>query len=134
MKSSSQKETEKIINSAYKSLEEFCLNSCNGICCKDGVLRLSENEAKKIFNKNLVVKKSKDLFVVSTHPICIHLNKNNQCKIYNKRPSICREYPIKLIKGSPNIIIFHPSCKAIQNGPLDSQISSLRNLGNIVMT
>lgn len=128
-------ETEKIINSAFKILEEYCIKSCNGSCCKEGALRLTTSKEKKLFNKKeLILKDTKEVFLVSTDPKCIYLNEStNQCKIYCNRPMICKEYPIKLISGSPNIIMFHPSCKAISNGLLKDHIEELRNLGNMVM-
>lgn len=136
MKSKSKIETEKITNSAQNFLKDYCINFCNGNCCKNGFLNIKPSEAKRLFGKNKerIIRKNKELFVVSTHPTCIYLDKYNKCKIYKNRPNICKEYPIKLIKGNPNIIIFHPSCKAVKDGSLNSHIKSLRNLGNIVMT
>lgn len=125
-----------LISSSYEIIGCFCLKSCNANCCKNGFLNINSKEAKKILKKDKtnLVSKIGELCVVSTHPQCINLSESNLCKIYKKRPKICKEYPIKVIEDKNNyLVMFHPSCKAVLLGLLNENIRKIRDLGIIVI-
>lgn len=46
-----------------------------------------------------------------TENLCIHLE-DNLCNIYEKRPLMCRSFPVKL---GPSGLRFSPGCKAVLN-------------------
>jgi Fe-S-cluster containining protein len=82
-------------------MEEKTCNDCNGMCCKHVAIEIDTPETKEDFenirwfvaHKNVKVYIDEDdLWHVEFSTPCEFFGENNQCKIYDKRPAICREY------------------------------------------
>ncbi|MGE0792823.1 MAG: YkgJ family cysteine cluster protein [Candidatus Woesearchaeota archaeon] len=95
-------------------LSEYCINTCKAKCCKRGKLPLTSEEAK-MFDKNRIDKNNH----YDLTDGCEYLDKNLKCKIYDKRPKICKDYPFHEM-GPVKFAITH--CDAVQNGVLDEEI------------
>ncbi|MBU2052776.1 MAG: YkgJ family cysteine cluster protein [Nanoarchaeota archaeon] len=75
--------------------------SCEGDCCKYIAIEIDVPETKEDFenikwfvcheNVNVYVNEEGEWYVEFITP-CEFLGENNKCKIYDKRPKICRGY------------------------------------------
>jgi len=82
------------------SNKKLCIN-CDGKCCKYVATQIDKPETKSDFEniKWYVCHKNVNVFVDSEGDwyiefltTCEFLEENNKCKIYEKRPKICRKY------------------------------------------
>jgi Fe-S-cluster containining protein len=82
-------------------MKKNCSN-CEGKCCKYVVVEIDKPtnldyfEAIKWFvcHKNINVFVSEGKWYIEFLTPCEFLDKNNLCKIYDKRPQICRDYHV----------------------------------------
>lgn len=78
-------------------------SKCDGKCCKYVVLEIDCPEDEKDFenikwyvahkNINVFTDDEKEWFI-EFKTNCKYLNEKNLCKIYKKRPKICKEYSV----------------------------------------
>lgn len=82
-------------------MENFSCENCDGKCCKYVAMEIDTPEDISDFEdiKWYVCHKNINVFVDEDHvwhveflTQCEHLGENNECLIYEKRPSICREH------------------------------------------
>ena len=82
-------------------MEKNTCENCKGNCCKYVAIEIDTPETKEDFEdiKWYVVHKNVQVYVdeeniwhIEFLTPCEHLGEKNKCKIYNKRPTICREY------------------------------------------
>lgn len=107
------------IDKARKSLSSYCINECNALCCRVGTLKISEKK-KALFGNNRNV---------SLKPNCQNLIEN-KCTIYQKRPNICKRFPLFLKEGKLFVI---SDCTAIKDGKLYKELYLLGNEMTVVM-
>jgi len=83
------------------AFEKVTCGDCKGLCCRYVALPLENPEDREDFDdirwylchENITVFVEDDEWYINIKNKCRHLNeKNNQCKIYDKRPKICRGY------------------------------------------
>ncbi|MFH1972279.1 MAG: YkgJ family cysteine cluster protein [archaeon] len=76
-------------------------DQCDGECCRDVTVELDEPEDMKdwedirwmVAHENVsVYLDNEDDWVVEFRTPCTQLDKNNKCKIYNKRPDMCKNH------------------------------------------
>ncbi|MBW2990949.1 YkgJ family cysteine cluster protein [Candidatus Woesearchaeota archaeon] len=79
-------------------------DKCDGNCCQLLVVEIETPETRDdfedikwyLFHKGVTVYIDKDdLWNVQFDSKCKHLTKDGRCKIYKKRPPVCREYHVK---------------------------------------
>jgi len=82
-------------------MEELTCKNCDAKCCKYVAMEIDTPEAKDDFenirwyvsHKNIIVYVDNDnTWNIEFQTTCEHLGKDNKCKIYKKRPEICRQY------------------------------------------
>jgi Fe-S-cluster containining protein len=78
-----------------------CLcDQCAGLCCRYFVLEIDKPETRRQFDdvrwylvhENTFVFVEKRKWYLGVYARCKHLQSDNRCGIYDKRPKICREY------------------------------------------
>jgi Fe-S-cluster containining protein len=78
-----------------------CLcDQCAGLCCRYFVLEIDRPETRRQFDdvrwylvhENTFVFIEKKKWYLGVYARCKHLQQDNRCGIYEKRPRICREY------------------------------------------
>lgn len=78
-----------------------CLE-CNGECCKRLAIDIDEPEDEEdledlkwyLYHKGVSVYRDEEGdWCVQFETKCKQLNEKNLCKIYEKRPAVCRKYP-----------------------------------------
>jgi len=84
-----------------KNKKENICKDCDGKCCKYVALEIDKPETKKDFenikwhvcheNVNVFVGEDGEWYIEFLTP-CEFLGEDNKCKIYDKRPKICRSY------------------------------------------
>ena len=90
----------------YK-IEGEC-NKC-GKCCKQIRSYGLKNE-KELKIMQIIFPHYKRFFITGKDEnnnyilSCKYLDENNQCSVYNKRPSVCRNYPRKYVYFYPELI------------------------------
>jgi Fe-S-cluster containining protein len=81
--------------------EESQCNKCTGLCCRYFALPIETPETKEDYDdirwylchKNITVFVESGDWYISIKNMCRHLSmKDYRCKIYDKRPKICRQY------------------------------------------
>lgn len=78
----------------------YC-NKC-GNCCRN-IRAFGLKNEKELKLMQLIFPHYKNFYIIAEDDnkelilSCKHLNKNNECNIYNKRPRLCRNYPSKYI-------------------------------------
>ena len=90
----------------------ICINECRAMCCRGPLviqLTFSENEFLKSTGKQLqvpvvssVTMDGKYILKFSDHPglHCPMLDsETSMCRIYDDRPKVCREFPLKVTPG-----------------------------------
>jgi len=79
-------------------------STCKGNCCRYVVIEIDKPKKLKDFEyiKWYVCHKNVNVFVeedglwnLEFITPCEYLDKNNRCKIYDKRPQICRDFTVK---------------------------------------
>ena len=95
--------SEEIIEKVKQSLGEFCYTECKAFCCRKGYLVLKNEELDNFVNgrkeelerEGILMKgKNGNYYVELGKKGCPNLNKDFKCKIYSKRPSVCRQFPL----------------------------------------
>lgn len=116
----------KWVSTFPKSLKFTC-NKCTSCCCNNRV-EVCSKELKNFHKKDL--RKINDFYFLKLSPNgkCIFLNGEN-CKIYEKRPTVCSEYPFKpiIIRNTVYIDVLY-TCPQVLLGRNSEEI----NLDNIV--
>ncbi|MBT4870655.1 MAG: hypothetical protein HON47_03720 [Candidatus Diapherotrites archaeon] len=94
-----------------KSEKNICFD-CDALCCREVAVSIDTPRTKEDFDeiKWLVCHKNTNVYkdhendwLVEFASDCEHLDKNWRCKIYEKRPFVCREHSNKdCIKNSNN--------------------------------
>ena len=94
-----------------KSEKNICFD-CDALCCREVAVSIDTPRTKEDFDeiKWLVCHKNTNVYkdhendwLVEFASDCEHLHKNWRCKIYEKRPFVCREHSNKdCIKNSNN--------------------------------
>lgn len=102
------------INAARNSIGEFCMNECNGYCCKKGVISITKKEAVFIREKlpNTINLFNNQAWFFRVEGGCEFLD-GPKCTIHKNplRPSVCMEFPIFELG---NKITFSKGCPAVQ--------------------
>jgi Fe-S-cluster containining protein len=101
-------------HSLIEEKSKYCLEICKAKCCKRGKLPLTIEEAKFFDKKRIDNNNFYDL-----KDGCEHLEKDNKCKIYLNRPSMCREYPFHHFGAK---IIANVFCQAVELGFYNEEI------------
>jgi Fe-S-cluster containining protein len=87
---------------------------CDGKCCKDVAVEIDEPETQEdwdeirwfLYHENIIVYKDNEGdWLIEFHTRCKHLDENNKCMIYDKRPKTCREHDVEScqVNGEGNI-------------------------------
>lgn len=90
------------LTKAEKMFGELC-NNCGACCRTCNPIVLSDEdvyvlrEVLGIFFSIYVIREDNKWWFSKTAP-CAFLNENNTCRIYNYRPTICRQYPVAVNK------------------------------------
>lgn len=79
--------------------DELC-NYCSGKCCRYFALPIDKPTNYEEFDyvrwyllhENATVFVEDGSWFLLVHTVCKALDENNRCKIYDKRPLVCREY------------------------------------------
>ena len=83
------------------SEKKITCNECNAECCRNVAIEIDEPTTKEdwddirwqVSHKNIIVYlDNEDDWLIEFHSDCNHLDENNKCKIYDKRPSMCRKH------------------------------------------
>ena len=106
-----------IRDAANKVLGKHCIEHCDAFCCKNYSLVLDDTE-KDLFPSDTVKERTGGGFLVSIDGGCPNLDGDNKCKIYDKRPSVCRDAPFVFDKEE-KIVKVGCNCSAITNGMRD---------------
>ncbi len=93
---------------------EYCITTCKAKCCKRGKLPLLAEE-RKMFNSNRIDEHG--FYDLSGG--CEYLDENFKCKLYNKRPKMCRDYPFHQIGP---IKFATTLCEGVVEGIFDEEI------------
>lgn len=101
------------------SLSAFCAGSCQAQCCKRGRIVLPALEGQYFSCK---VIRPDGLQQVDLSKGCEHLT-DQQCAIYDRRPVVCREYPLFLRYRT---LIVASCCAAVKAGVLDEGLQRLQ--------
>ena len=117
-----------IAEEARNSLGKYCMEECKAFCCRKGFLPLKESEVdiitlgkrEELLSKG-VLKKNGDKYSLDMRKGCSAI-KDNKCQVYDKRPKICRDFPL-FIEGK--IIMASPGCPAVREGKLYPYIKRL---------
>jgi len=91
-----------LINKAMGIISEYCISDCDADCCKNG---------KTL--KELGVKLNPCKYLI-----------NDRCKIYNERPTTCKNYPIRL----DNVGVIINKCRVVEGGKIDEIIIKIKEL------
>jgi Fe-S-cluster containining protein len=132
-----REKAKEIINSHIKELSNYCINKCKAQCCqRGGLVLLDEKELKIIagnklnsYIKNKIITQNTDTknYYYNLEKIqCRHLAKNYICKVHSKKPRVCTDYPIFILK---NYIITANNCPAIKEGIMNQCFEELKQLG-----
>lgn len=90
-----------IIFSVMKNKENKTCEGCDAMCCKYVALEIDcpeeledfENIKWYVCHKNInVFVEEDDVWNIEFITPCAFLDKNGWCKIYNKRPQLCKDY------------------------------------------
>ncbi len=90
---------ELLTDTARELISYYCVNECTAECCKSG--------------RSLNVKGEK----IRLNP-CKYL-KEDRCGIHSERPTVCRNYPIRVDKLGDRKIVIINECKAVKDGLID---------------
>ncbi|MCA9477566.1 MAG: YkgJ family cysteine cluster protein [Nanoarchaeota archaeon] len=93
------------------------MRACKAQCCKRGYLPVSEKEAELFGTTE---------GLINLTPPCMHLDNNNACSVYEKRPKACREFPL-YEKGKTLLVASW--CPGYQEGLLDEFLKLLEGKG-----
>jgi Fe-S-cluster containining protein len=72
---------------------------CSGLCCKKSPILMLKEEYDRLkpYLKD-PIQTFQGLIFILPNP-CPLLDKNNKCRVYDKRPLICQCYPYNIIDG-----------------------------------
>ena len=126
---------------ARNSISSYCMNECEGYCCRKGFLLLTEDELNLItgdkresLEKNGYVRFIDDEKVFSLNlsnnfGSCPQL-KDSKCLLHKNpaRPATCSSFPI-FINEEKKEIRLSPRCYAIQENKLYPYIAQFKKLG-----
>ncbi len=113
------------IDAARNAVSKFCF-TCEESCCRRGKLNMTVLEAS-VMPKKLLVQEWDESVSLSLENGCPKL-KNNQCSIYENRPSACRKYPFYQFAKR----VFLAPCPAIKQGLVDEEIKAIRTAGFLI--
>ncbi len=126
-----QRAAEELILAARKSIADFCVTVCRQSCCKRGRLFVREDEVNLVTqgSPSLARKTRSDLYKIILTP-CPSLNRDaGRCLVYDKRPPMCQEYPIRLADLDGEKVLVVNECDAVSRSLLDSQIEQIKQMG-----
>ncbi|OIO64201.1 hypothetical protein COY28_01275 [Candidatus Woesearchaeota archaeon CG_4_10_14_0_2_um_filter_57_5] len=106
--------------SARRSLGPYCESECRALCCSKGILPIDAKSQPRFGNPGS--------FIVLDNG-CPHLFAS-KCRIYQNRPSACREYPI-WVRG--NTVTLSTGCPGVQSGKFYAHERQLLRLGATVL-
>jgi len=89
------------------SRKNLC-ESCNAKCCHHLALEIDKPEGKAAFedmrwylaHRGVQVFVEKGKWYLQVRAACRHLGKDNRCRIYEKRPRICKAYNTSDCEGN----------------------------------
>lgn len=118
-----------LLEQARSSLGPFCSNVCKAKCCKRGKLLLEKNQVDILCD----VKDQKPPLLVAREngyfdfhiglSGCPRLTKDSKCRVYEKRPQMCRDYP--LFERGETILV-SSACEGFIAGKLDPYLDELK--------
>ena len=112
---------------------------CDGLCCKSVAVEIDEPETEKdwdeirwyLFHENVIVYKDNDRdWLVEFQTPCRQLDENNKCKVYEKRPGICRKHDLETCQMNGDDEIGNPVFRTIEDLKkyLETQKDKWKNL------
>lgn len=107
-----------------KSKKRLC-DKCNSLCCRYFALPIETPEDRGDYDdirwflchKDITVFVEDDDWYINIKNKCNNLTKDNRCKIYDKRPRICRQYRHKecdFIEGEYDYELHFTSAKQME--------------------
>ncbi|HIH52177.1 YkgJ family cysteine cluster protein [Candidatus Pacearchaeota archaeon] len=135
-----QKEVNKIISNARKSIGKFCIEECNAYCCRKGYILINERQLNLLVEEKEQIElkkenKLKELSFSGKFMLdfsnylggCPKL-KGTKCSIHSslERPKVCQEFPIFLLGNNLRI---SSKCPAHQKNMFFPFIKQLEGLG-----
>ncbi len=126
-----QRDAEELILAARKSIADFCVTACRQSCCKRGGLFAREDEINLVTqgNPSLARKTRGGLYKIALAPCPSLDGDTGRCLIYDKRPQMCIEYPIRIADLNSEKVLVVNECDAVSRGLLDSQIEQIKQMG-----
>jgi Fe-S-cluster containining protein len=130
-------EAEEIAEEARNGISRYCIEKCHALCCRYGVLALSNEEVdllvgkkrKDLEKKGLIHKKNDCVFLLEVgKKACPQLDKKFMCKIHKNplRPKLCCDFPLFVQRG---FVVAAASCPAVNDGTLDKWFEKFREIG-----
>jgi Fe-S-cluster containining protein len=129
-------EVHDLVSRVYDSLNNYCLNNCNAECCRGNSILVKPDEVDRVTkrNRSFILGTKRDLIIISTEPKCPSLD-GNKCSIYEQRPDICRNWPIKAVEDEGEIVIvFYKGCRAVRQGLSQTFIDDAKARGYVAMS
>ena len=95
----------------------------------DKEVQLIAGSKEKLYWKNKIIiqnLETKNFYYNLEKAKCRHLAKNDICKVHSKKPRVCSDYPIFIVK---NYIVTANNCPAVDEGVLNECLDELREIG-----
>lgn len=125
-----------ILAEANAVLGPHCTKNCNALCCKRYSLVLSEKEMKTVVGeKEKALRETGKLkprmgggWLLNIDGGCPALDKNNQCKVYKNRPSVCKNAPF-VFDEDYKMVKVGCGCSAVTSGLLNPFFKRFEEIG-----
>jgi len=112
---------------------------CDALCCKSVAVEIDEPETKEdwdeirwyLYHEDIIVYKDNDGdWLVEFQTNCKQLDKDEKCKIYEKRPKICRKHDLESCQMNGEDDIGKPVFKTVEdlNKYLEEQKEKWKNM------